>query len=115
MMKKLITIILIGMCCVFNGCCLKPYKPDVQQGNIIDPIKVQQLKLGMSKEQVCSILGDPVLDNAFDRDYWTYTYTKQKNGGIIQVKQLRLQFRNNGLIQINGKTPPALAKGPFSF
>ena len=94
------------------GCA---YRPDVQQGNVIDPVKVQQLKLGMSKEQVCSIMGDPVLDDAFDKNYWTYTYTKQENGGVIHVKQITLKFRNNKLITINGKKPPALAKGPFHF
>jgi outer membrane protein assembly factor BamE len=109
-MKKL--IILITICCGLIGCA---YRPDVQQGNILDPAKIQQLKLNMSKEQVCSILGDPVLDNAFNKNYWTYTYTKQKNGGIIHVKQLILQFKNDQLIKINGKTPPALVKGPIHF
>jgi len=98
-MKKLITIILT--CCALCGCFLKPYRPTIQQGNVIDPVKVSQLKLGMSKEQVKSIMGDSVLDDTFDQNYWSYNYTKQINGGKINIQELTLQFKNNKLVSIN--------------
>ena len=109
-MKKLIILIII--CAGLIGFA---FRPDVQQGNILNPAKIQQLKLNMSKEQVCSILGTPVLGDTFDQNYWTYTYSKQTNGEAIHIQQLTLKFRKNKLIAINGKKPPALAKGPFHF
>lgn len=98
-MKKIITIITLMILCPLMGCV---YVPDVQQGNIIDKSAVNKLHTGMSKEQVRNLLGDPVLTNSFDKNYWTYYYTMQKNGGKIKEQFLNLYFTNNKLTKTNG-------------
>ncbi|MCK4608325.1 MAG: outer membrane protein assembly factor BamE [Gammaproteobacteria bacterium] len=114
-MKKLTTTILLILlsATMITGC--KIHIPDVQQGNIIDQAAVNQLRLGMTKKQVHEIMGASILQNAFDVNTWNYISTKQVNGGIIAEEQLLLQFKNNKLIGINGKQPPALVKGPVSL
>ncbi len=89
------TIFIILSVVLLSGCSL--YKVDVQQGNIIDVKTMSQLYLGMSKGEVNSLLGTPVLVDPFDSDIWLYAYTKQIRGGKIEKKKLVLTFKNNKL------------------
>ncbi len=115
-MKRIITEITILIFCLsITGCLLKPYVPPVQQGNVINQSAVNKLHYGMNKEQVYSLLGEPILIDVFNNDYWTYVYTKQVNGGKITKKSLNLNFRDNKLAVINGKPEPLKTKGPVSF
>lgn len=74
---------------------LKPYRPPVQQGNVITSEMVQQLKPGLTKTQVQDIFGEPVLVDAFDPNTWTYVYTFQPSRGPTQKKQLVVYFKND--------------------
>ena len=40
---------------------LRPYRPDVHQGNIVTKEMVEQLRQGMTREQVRFMLGTPLL------------------------------------------------------
>lgn len=44
----------------------------VQQGNIVEKDKVDQLRRGHTQEQVLYLLGTPLLDDPFSQDTWTY-------------------------------------------
>jgi len=99
-MKKIV-IVIISLC--LTGCFLHPHKVDVQQGNVWPQETVQQLHLNMKKSEVESLLGAPLLANAFRNDYWTYVYTNQINGGKITKKSLVLQFNKDRLSKIEQK------------
>ena len=90
-----VTIILLAGCSK-----LRPYRVDVQQGNIIDAASRAKLHLGMEKSAVNSLLGTPVLVDAFDPNIWVYAYTNQIDGGKIEKRRLILKFKNNKLVQI---------------
>ena len=55
---------------------LKSYRVLVQQGNVIDESKVDALKINMTKEQVTFLLGEPVVNNIFNKNRWDYVYYK---------------------------------------
>jgi outer membrane protein assembly factor BamE len=92
--------ILIGVLIIMNfglsGCILRPHVPDVQQGNIIDQKEINQLKVGMSKNEVKELLGDPILTNIFDRRCFIYAYTNQINRNKISSKNLTVCFDAEG-------------------
>jgi outer membrane protein assembly factor BamE (lipoprotein component of BamABCDE complex) len=54
----------------------------------------------MEKSAVNSLLGTPVLVDAFDPNIWVYAYTNQIDGGKIEKRRLILKFKNNKLVQI---------------
>ena len=59
-----------------SGCSLfGVHRVAIQQGNIITQAMVDQLKPGITREQVAYIMGEPVLRNTFDDDRWDYVYT----------------------------------------
>lgn len=98
-MRKILLIFTAML--LLTGCSkLHPYYVDVQQGNIIDKHTVAELHTGLSKNEVASILGAPLLTDMFNTDTWTYVYTNQINGGKIEKKKLILEFKKNRLVQI---------------
>jgi len=57
---------------VLPGCV---YRPDIQQGNLLQTSDVDQVKAGMTRSQVRYILGTPMVANPFDEQRWDYVYT----------------------------------------
>jgi outer membrane protein assembly factor BamE len=74
---------------------LGPYRPDVHQGNIITQEMVDQLRQGMSREQVRFMLGTPLLTSDFHKDRWDYPYYLNPLKGPIQSRRLTIFFKDN--------------------
>ena len=87
-MRKLILLLFFVICGFLYGC--KPYVPNVQQGNIFNSKDISKIKLGMTKKQVTSVLGEPALLNVLNKNLVTYAYTNQINGGRINRKNIEL-------------------------
>ncbi|HET6632462.1 MAG TPA: outer membrane protein assembly factor BamE [Rhodanobacteraceae bacterium] len=82
--------------------CSFVYKPNIQQGNVLDQAKVDQLKPGLTKEQVLALLGQPSVHSPFDQDRWDYVTTHQKHGGAVETRALTLYFENDVLSRSSG-------------
>ncbi|MFN3235321.1 MAG: outer membrane protein assembly factor BamE [Gammaproteobacteria bacterium] len=96
MIKKLTIALIFGL--VLSGCSIiRPYHPIIKQGNKLDATQVAKVHTGMTKQQVISILGKPVLTNAFDTNRFDYVYTYQNHGGPI-VKQKMSVFFKHGIV-----------------
>lgn len=90
------------ICCLFlSGCgVFHAYRPDIQQGNVLNEKTVQQVRVGMDKLQVESLLGEPVLQNTFDQNQLLYVYNFIPNRGKLVKKRLILTFSKNKLVKI---------------
>ena len=78
------------------------YQIDVTQGNYIEDEKIQELKIGMTQEQVIFILGSPMLIDQFDSTKWYYLRYIKPGGEPIQQTQMLLVFKENILSQMMG-------------
>lgn len=76
---------------------LKPYRPDVQQGNVITRDMVEQLRPGMTRDQVKFMLGTPLLVDGFHPDRWDYLYYLNPRKGSPQQRNLIVYFKDNRL------------------
>jgi outer membrane protein assembly factor BamE len=76
------------------------YKMEIQQGNALSNETVSQLKPGMSKNEVATLLGNPLLHDAFHKDRWDYVYYTNKKGEENLRKNLTLIFQNGLLVQV---------------
>src|SRR5512145_2395300 len=86
---------------------LGPYRPDVHQGNIITQEMVDQLRQGMSREQVRFMLGTPLLTSEFHKDRWDYPYYLNPRKGPVQSRRLTLHFQDNKLERfVSDEMPP---------
>jgi outer membrane protein assembly factor BamE len=74
---------------------LGPYRPDVHQGNIVTQEMVDQLRQGMTREQVRFMLGTPLLTSEFHKDRWDYPYYLNPLKGQVQSRRLTIFFKDN--------------------
>ena len=89
---------------------VRPYRPDVQQGNWITQSMVEELRVGMSREQVRFVLGSPMLTSVFHADRWDYPFVfRQGRGNDSEVRRFTVFFDADGrLDRWEGDDQPAV-------
>ena len=87
---------------VLGGCVPRIYKVEVQQGNVVTPAMVSQLKAGMSKSQVRFALGTPLIIDPFHPDRWDYVYSSRKQGEPSKQYRFSVFFDDDKLYRIDG-------------
>lgn len=79
------------------------YKQPIYQGNLIDKRAVDQLQVGMSKQDVQTLLGTPSVEDSFDANRWDYTATQRiDRRGTIQTKNFTVYFENGTVTRWDG-------------
>ena len=103
-MSRLVLVALIAL--VTAGCGLL-YKQPIYQGNLIEKSAVEQLQVGMDKQQVMTLLGSPSIADPFHHQRWDYTSTQRTNRrGHTEVKNMTLWFENGSLNKWEGEYFP---------
>lgn len=106
------TIILLALfCAACSGYSFKPYRMDIQQGNVVTPKMMMQLRPGMSKAQVRYVMGTPLIVDAFRVNRWDYLYRMEKGGKLIEERHVVLEFDNDKLTRVTGDVIPAGSSG----
>jgi len=103
------TVLLLGCSSVPMPPGLRPYKIDVQQGNVITQEMVAKLKPGMTKAQVRFALGTPMITDAFHADRWDYVYQYQKGGRIVEQRKVTAVFEDDKLKALEGDVVPGVS------
>jgi outer membrane protein assembly factor BamE len=88
---------------------LRPYRPDIQQGNFVSREMISQLREGMSQDQVRFILGTPLLTDVFHANRWDYPFRIRKGNGETTASRVTLYFEDNRLARIVGGDLPTEA------
>ena len=103
-MKILFLILMQVAIITISGCQLLPentqlksYRVLVQQGNVIDESKVDSLKINMTKEQVVFLMGEPIVNNIFDKERWDYVYYKKRDPEETQLNIVSIFFKNENI------------------
>lgn len=73
------------------------YKPELRQGNVLTPLQIAQLKIGMPKSQVQLLLGSPLLQNVFNDKQWEYVFHQ------VSSNQTIVQSRFSVMLDASGK------------
>ena len=116
----LLWFVLAGVA-LLAGCQRLPgqYKLGIEQGNIVDQDRLQQVKTGMSQEQVQFLLGNPVLLNRLNPLEWIYYYTrKDVMNRIVQRDYVVLQFNVDRILlrkSIKQQNTPTVIDSEHAF
>lgn len=89
---------------------VKPYRITIQQGNYVTREMVEQLKPGMTKEQVRFILGTPLVTDIFHADRWDYVFTFRRQGQEPQQRRLTAFFKADVLERFEADALPTEAE-----
>jgi outer membrane protein assembly factor BamE len=101
--RNLLVVIVASL--FISACADWIYRIDVPQGNFLENDDVEQLRINMTKEQVIYVLGNPVVEDAFDSNTWYYVY-KMKRGmkkrGEDFSKELIVKFVDGNVVSVAG-------------
>ncbi len=79
------------------------HKIDIHQGNILDTERIEQLEIGMSRDQVRYLLGNPVSNNLFHADRWDYLHYVSKAGSHARPKRITVFFVDDVVSKIDNR------------
>lgn len=77
------------------------YKTTVQQGSVLTHHTINQLKIGMSKQQVQELIGSPSVVDPFHNKQWDYINHSTLSSGEVVHYRLTLSFKKGKLNHIN--------------
>ena len=108
---KLLFLTMLACSAFLAGCgssvpVVKPFKMDIQQGNVVTSKMLLQLKPGMTKSQVKFIMGTPLILDSFHSNRWDYFYQMRQAGKIKEQRRVILDFENELLARVRGDVVP---------
>ena len=128
-MRSLFILFLAACSTLIVGCgssvpVIKPFKMDIQQGNVVTSKMLLQLRPGMTKSQVKFIMGTPLVVDSFHTNRWDYFYQLRQAGKVVEQRRVILDFEKDLLARVRGDVVPqgtagadtgavALAKEPI--
>lgn len=108
-LSLLVSALLLSACTNFDFPGV--YRLAIDQGNVVKQEMIDQLKPGMSKEQVQFIMGTPMIQNTFREDRWDYSFTLQRGYETLKQYQMSVFFENDQLTHYTGNFRPTEAGG----
>ena len=82
---------------------LPPHRIEIQQGNFISQEMVNQLKPGMTRDQVRFTLGTPLIADLFHGDRWDYVFVRQRaNSREVEQRRISIFFLEDKLTRVEG-------------
>jgi outer membrane protein assembly factor BamE (lipoprotein component of BamABCDE complex)/ketosteroid isomerase-like protein len=86
---------------------MKPFKMEVQQGNVVTSKMLLQLRPGMTRTQVRYIMGTPLIVDSFRDNRWDYFYELRKQGSVVEKRRVILDFDKDSLVAVRGDVIPS--------
>ena len=94
--------ILLSILVLALSACSIVYKLPTRQGNVIEQKQLDQLQLGMSKDQVKFLLGTPIASDPFRQERWDYLGYYKSPRGKVSSRTVTLYFDDNKLSKMDG-------------
>ena len=98
-MTKLKSYLLIILIMLSSACV---YQANVAQGNFIEDKYLDQIEVGMTKNQVRFLMGTPMIDDPFHENRWDYVYylTIGRDKALVK-KWVSVLFQDNKVSKID--------------
>ena len=93
----IIAIILLSLA-ASSGCV---YRQTIAQGNLVEQEDLDQVEVGMTRNQVRFLLGTPMIDDPFHKDRWDYIYyLKIARNDATFKRWISIYFEDGQVIEI---------------
>ena len=96
MRNSLFLSLIIASLLLTGGCV---YRASISQGNLIEQEDLDQVELGMTRNQVRFLLGTPMIDDPFHASRWDYVYFIKVGRKKASFKRwVSIVFDNGGFV-----------------
>lgn len=100
---KNISLLAVLLFSVSLSACIRPYQPDIQQGNILNNSDLKEIRYGMSKQEVLFILGTPMVIDPFNESRWDYYYSNtDQRKKEVTTRLITAKFDGDKLVELQG-------------
>ena len=107
-MRQLPPLLLLLAATCGTAACV--YRPNIQQGNLLEAEKLDQVTVGMTRSQVRYVLGTPMVSDPFHPDRWDYVYTMQRGRARkVDTAHIVVHFVDDKVARVERLDPPDLA------
>lgn len=106
-MRVLVIAALAAVLGLSLSACSLVFKLPTRQGNVIEQKQLDQLKLGMTREQVTYLMGTPVAASPFRTDRWDYLGYYKSPRGQLSTRTVTLYFDKELLARMEGIAAPS--------
>jgi len=79
----------------------KVFKTDINQGSVLRTKNFEQVKQGMTKEQVLNLIGSPSVTDIFHKNQWEYIHNSTLANGEILFFRISLKFAEDKITEIS--------------
>lgn len=98
MRRILVTALLVTTLALGSGCV---YRASISQGNLIKQEDLDQVEIGMTRNQVRFLLGTPLVDDPFHAARWDYVYFVRIGRDPATFKRwVTIEFENDLVVAI---------------
>jgi outer membrane protein assembly factor BamE len=84
-----------------------PYRMEVVQGNVVTREMVAQLRPGLTRDQVRTLLGSPLLTDVFHANRWDYVFTIRRQGAEPQQRVVTVLFDGDRVSRVEAGDAPS--------
>ncbi|MEO8300051.1 MAG: outer membrane protein assembly factor BamE [Burkholderiales bacterium] len=86
---------------------IKPYRIEVVQGNVVTAEMAANLAPGLTRDQVRSVLGSPLLADLFHNDRWDYVFIIRRQGATYQQRRVTVYFSDDRVSRFEADSLPS--------
>ena len=105
----LLVLLAVGACASADRArsgFLEPYKFAIPQGNYLNQQMLDQVREGMSREQVRLAIGSPLLTDVFHPNRWDYVFRFQYPNGDAELRKVTIEFREDRVARVKADPLP---------
>ena len=95
-MKKILIIIISLL--IYSCSNTNLYKVTITQGTVFAQEDIDKLEIGMTKDQVSFVMGQPSFENFFEKNVWNYIYKITTGDTVDMEKKVKLVFDEKNLL-----------------
>jgi outer membrane protein assembly factor BamE len=82
---------------------ITPYRITIVQGNFVSQEAASKMRVGMTRAEVTTTLGTPLLTDMFHADRWDYVfYFKRGSTSVVQQRDFIVHFKDDGVVSWQG-------------
>ena len=105
-----VLVLALALALALAGCGPFVHRIDIQQGNAVAPESFAKLKPGMTRAEVRSAVGTPLLTDPFHADRWDYVFRLEKRGSVAEENRFSVHFKDDKVTRIEGGPTPSAAR-----